>query len=75
MMKVSEVKKLDPLKTAWDKFREHAASRGYTHKVVGDFAFDKGYDGEQVSVIRMKRASSTTGKVTVYETGKGTYEI
>jgi hypothetical protein len=62
----------NPYSDGWKKFKEYAAMKGYTEKVVGDDAFTKKRN-PQSSIMRL--ISVKKGKLTIYEDGKGRYEI
>lgn len=59
------------LHKVWAKFKDHANKLGFTQKVVGDFAFRKGRDPQ--NVIRL--ISSKGGRILVYHPQKGRYYL
>ena len=59
------------LHTVWDKFKKHANKLGFTKKVVGDFAFQKGNNPQNV----IKLVSAKKGKVLVSHPQKGRYYL
>jgi hypothetical protein len=59
-------------KQAEVKFRDYARSKGYGEKIVGDNAYSK-TRSPQSPMIRLIGAKG--GKLQIYETTKGRYEI
>lgn len=59
----------------WALLPRIAAAKGYTIKIVGDFAWRKGTAkvGRDIKLMRFKGYRG--GKLQVYETGVGYYEL
>jgi hypothetical protein len=54
-------------------FLNHAKSKGYKYKVVGDNAYSKKQNDPQADIIKM--LSAKNNKIQIFETGVGRYEI
>ena len=63
---------MTPAKHAWMIFREFSRERGYIEKVSGDDAYTKHRTPHSPMI---KLLSAKNGRIQVFETGKGRYEV